>query len=197
MFREYIEQLITYNKKFLIIGNQNAITYKEVFSHLKKNEIWLGFKSGDMSFKVPQYYEPKATRYWVDETGQKWRSLGNICWFTNLDISKRHEKLILYKNYNQDEYPKYDNFDAINVNKVAEIPCDYKDLMGVPITFMDKYNPDQFVIVDALNRYALLDSQGTNDDVQKRHSHTCNINGKATYYRIVIKVNESEGEENA
>ena len=197
LFREYIEQLITYNKKFLIIGNQNAITYKEVFSHLKKNEIWLGFKSGDMSFKVPQYYEPKATRYWVDETGQKWRSLGNICWFTNLDISKRHEKLILYKNYNQDEYPKYDNFDAINVNKVAEIPCDYKDLMGVPITFMDKYNPDQFVIVDALNRYALLDSQGTNGDVQKRHSHTCNINGKATYYRIVIKVNESEGEENA
>ncbi len=192
LFREYIEQLMNYKKKFLIIGNQNAITYKEVFSHLKKNEIWLGFKSGDMSFKVPEYYEPKATRYWVDETGQKWRSLGNICWFTNLDISKRHEKLILYKKYNESEYPKYDNFNAINVNKVAEIPYDYKELMGVPITFMDKYNPKQFIIVDALNRYALLDSQGTNEDVQRRHSHTCNINGKATYYRIVIKAKEEE-----
>lgn len=196
LFREYIEQLIEYKKKFLIIGNQNAITYKEVFYHLKNNDFWLGFKSGDMSFKVPDYYQEKATRFWIDESGQKWRSLGNICWFTNLDISKRHEKLIMYKKYNPEEYPKYDNFNAINVNKVADIPCDYNELMGVPITFMDKYNPQQFKIIDALNRYALLDSQGNNDDVQSRHSHMCNINGKATYYRIVIQRCDEVGEIN-
>ncbi len=192
LFREYLAQLMEYKKKFLIVGNQNAITYKEVFTILKSNEIWLGVKNGDMSFRVPDYYEPKATRFWIDSKGQKWRSLGNICWFTNLDILKRHEKLILYKKYSPEEYPKYDNFDAINVDKVADIPVDYKNLMGVPITFMNKYNPEQFIIVDALNRYALLDSQGTNDDVQSRHSHTCNINGKATYYRIVIKSLEED-----
>ena len=194
LFREYIEQLIKYKKKFLIIGNQNAITYKEVFYHLMNNDFWLGFKSGDMSFKVPKYYEEKATRFWIDDNGQKWRSMGNICWFTNLDISKRHEKLILYKKYNPEEYPKYDNYDAINVNKVADIPCDYDGVMGVPITFMDKYNPDQFRIIDALNRYALFDTQGTNEYVASIHSHTCNINGKATYYRIIIQKQEEESD---
>ena len=115
------------------------------------------------------------------------RSMGNICWFTNLDIAKRHENLILYKTYNEEEYPKYDNYDAINVNKVVDIPCDYNKYMGVPITFMDKYNPEQFKIVDALNRYSLFDILGTNEMVQKHHSHTCNINGKPTYFRIVIQ----------
>ena len=187
LFREYVEQLIEYNKKFIIIGNQNAITYQEIFALLKENKIWLGYKSGDMAFTVPSYYPPKDTRFWIDEKGQKWRSMGNICWFTNLDIAKRHENLILYKKYNEDEYPKYDNYDAINVNKVVDIPYDYDKFMGVPITFMDKYNPEQFKIVDALNRYSLFDVLGTNEMVQKNHSHTCNINGKPTYFRIVIQ----------
>ncbi|MBR1962608.1 MAG: adenine-specific methyltransferase EcoRI family protein [Alistipes sp.] len=147
LFREYVAQLIEYDKKFLIIGNQNAITYKEIFPLIMSNKIWLGCKSGDMSFKVPADSEPRATRYWQDETGQKWRSMGNICWFTNLDHKKRHEELILYKTYNPEDYPKYDNYNAINVNKVADIPCDYDGVMGVPITFLDKYNPEQFEIV--------------------------------------------------
>ncbi|MCM1034286.1 MAG: adenine-specific methyltransferase EcoRI family protein, partial [Muribaculum sp.] len=107
LFREYVAQLVQYNKKFLIIGNQNALTYKDIFSYIKDNKLWLGYKFGDMSFTVPQYFEPRATRYWVDETGQKWRSMGNVCWYTNLDICKRHEDLILYKHYTPEEYPKY------------------------------------------------------------------------------------------
>lgn len=148
LFRKYIAQLVQYNKQFLIIGNQNAITYKEIFPLIKDDKMWLGFHGGDMAFKVPDYYEPKPTRYWVDNTGQKWRSMGNTFWFTNLDHKKRHEPLILYKQYNAEEYPKYDNYDAINVDKVAEIPVDYNGVMGVPITFLDKYCPEQFEIVE-------------------------------------------------
>ena len=144
LFREFVAQLISYDKKFLVIGNQNAIHYKDIFTLIKDNKIWLGYKFGDMSFKVPEYFEPKATRYWVDENGQKWRSLGNVCWFTNLNIQKRQEEMILYKQFSSDEYPMYDNYEAINVDKTSEIPSDYTGIMGVPITFIDKYNPDQF-----------------------------------------------------
>lgn len=147
LFREYVAQLIEYDKKFLIIGSQNAITYKEIFALIKNNKMWLGTKSGDMKFKVPDYYEPRETRYWEDENGQKWRSLGNICWYTNLDHSKRHEELILYKQYSPEEYPHYDNYNAIEVSKVVEIPQDWDGVMGVPITFLDKYNPEQFEII--------------------------------------------------
>lgn len=147
LFREYVAQLMKYEKKFVIIGSQNAITYKEIFTYIKANQLWLGSSLSFAKFRVPDYYEPRATRFWVDETGQKWRSMGNICWFTNLDIAKRHEELILYKSYNSEEYPNYDNYNAINVNKVAEIPIDYYGVMGVPITFLDKYNPEQFEIV--------------------------------------------------
>ncbi len=147
LFREYVTQLIEYDKKFIIIGNQNAITYKEIFNYFKENKIWIGYKSGDMEFKVPEHYEPRETRYRQDETGQKWRSMGNICWYTNLDIAKRHEDLILYKKYNKNEYPKYDNYNAINIDKVKEIPVDYKDAMGVPITFLAKHNPMQFELI--------------------------------------------------
>lgn len=147
LFREYINLLVEKNKKFLIIGSQNNITYREVFPLLKENKLWLGHKSGDMAFRVPSTYEPRETRYWEDETGQKWRSLGNICWYTNLDHNKRHETLDLYKKYSPDEYPTYINYDGIEVNKVADIPRDYDGVMGVPITFLDKYNPDQFEIV--------------------------------------------------
>lgn len=185
LFREYVAQLIEYDKKFLIIGSQNAVTYKEIFSLIRENKVWIGYKSGDMAFKVPEHYEARETRYWEDEDGQKWRSLGNICWFTNLDISKRDEDLILYKTYNEEEYPKFDNYDAINVGKVAEIPMDYKGAMGVPITFLDKYNPNQFEILSS-NDLRL------NDNVPfKEHGlikdKDGTINGVPTYVRIVIR----------
>jgi hypothetical protein len=147
LFREYVSQLIEYDKKFLIIGSQNSVTYKEIFPLVRDNRMWLGYYAGDMAFRVPDYYEERATRYWEDEDGQKWRSMGNACWFTNLDIPKRHEELVLYKAYSPEEYPTYDNFDAIEVAQVADIPLGYDGVMGVPTTFIDKHNPDQFEIV--------------------------------------------------
>lgn len=147
LFRQYLSTLIEHDKQFLIIGSQNNVTYKEVFSLMMENKVWLGYNAGDMAFAVPDYYQPRETRYWEDENGQKWRSLGNICWYTNLDIKKRHENLILVKKYSLEEYPKYDNYDAIEVSKVLDIPCNYNGIMGVPITFMDKYSPEQFVIL--------------------------------------------------
>lgn len=147
LFREYVSVLMSHEKKFLIIGSQNNTTYKEIFPLLMKNKMWLGYKAGDMAFMVPDYYRERDTRYWQDESGQKWRSLGNICWFTNLDIKKRHEQLILVKRYTKKDYPSYDNYDGIEVNKVSDIPCDYAGIMGVPITFLDKYSPDQFEII--------------------------------------------------
>jgi hypothetical protein len=147
LFRQYVSQLIEYDKQFLIVGTQNAITYKEIFPLIKENRIWLGYNAGDMAFKVPDYYEARETRYWVDAEGQKWRSMGNACWFTNLDLKKRHEDIILYKNYNPEEYRPYDNYNAIEVSRTKDIPIDYGEVMGVPITFLDRHNPDQFEIV--------------------------------------------------
>ena len=155
LFREYVTQLIDYDKKFVIVGSQNAISYKEIFKFIKENKIWLGSKSGDMAFKVPDHYESRETRYWVDADGQKWRSLGNACWFTNLDISKRHEEMILYKTYNPDEYPTYANYEAIEVGRTKDIPMDYDGDMGVPITFLDKHNPDQFEIIGSSSALAI------------------------------------------
>ncbi len=147
MFREFVMQIVAMDKRFLIIGSQNAITYKEIFQLIQGDKIWLGFNSGDMAFRVPDYYPPRKTRYWKDEDGKKWRSLGNACWFTNLDISKRHEDLILFKTYNPTEYPTYANYDGIEIGRTDNIPADYDGPMGVPITFLEKYNPDQFEIV--------------------------------------------------
>ena len=166
-----------YGKKFVIIGNQNAITYKEIFTYIKTNQLWLGSTLSFAKFRVPDYYEPKLTRFWIDETGQKWRSMGNICWFTNLDIAKRHEETILYKTYNSEEYPKYDNYNAINVNKVTDIPMDYDGVMGVPITFLDKYNLEQYEIV-GLDRYV---------EDNPKYGHRFTINNKETYARILIR----------
>jgi len=146
LFREYVAQLMDYNKKFLIIGNYNAVTYKEIFSYIKANQLWLGSTLSFAKFKVPDYYEPKPTRFWIDETGQKWRSMGNICWFTNLDIAKRHEEIILYKSYNEEEYPQYDNYNAINVNKVADIPKDYEVERIVTDEELNKLKEQGFVI---------------------------------------------------
>ncbi len=178
LFREYVALLIEHDKKFIIIGNQNNITYKEIFPLLKDNKIWLGNHCGDMAFTVPEYYEERETRFWVDGRGQKWRSLGNICWYTNLDHKKRHEELELYKKYTPEEYPQYDNYNAINVDKVAEIPDDYNDAMGVPITFLDKYNPEQFEII-GLDRYTVPKNLLVGGRVA--------IGGKPKYARILIR----------
>jgi hypothetical protein len=150
LFREYLGQLVEHDKNFVILGSQNAITYRDVFLLLRDDKMWLGNNNGQMEFKVPDYYEPRATRYWQDEDGQKWRSFGNMCWFTNFDLSKRHEDLIMYRSYDETEYPSYDNYDAIHVSKVADIPMDFDGVMGVPITFLNKHNPDQFEIVGLL-----------------------------------------------
>ena len=185
LFREYVAQLMEFDKKFIIIGNQNAITYKEIFSLIKDNRLWLGYKAGDMSFKVPSDYEMRETRSWRDEEGNNWRSLGNACWFTNLDIAKRHEDLDLYKTYTPEEYPKYDNYDAINVNKTKDIPKDYAGAMGVPITFLDKYNPEQFEIISS-NDYRINETIPFKEHGLIKDKDGA-INGKPTYARILIK----------
>ena len=155
LFREYVAHMVQYGKKFLIVGSLNAVTYKEIFPLINDNRIWLGVtpKGQDMLFDVPDGYAQElvatareGSAYRVVEGAIKGR-LGNAAWFTNLDHKKRHEELILYKRYSPEEYPAYDNYDAINVDKVAEIPMDWDGAMGVPITFLDKHNPDQFEIV--------------------------------------------------
>ena len=147
LFREYVAQLIKYEKQFLIIGNKNAITYKELFSLIKDNRVWLGhgFQNGNAFFQIKDVDRYAGKPYFDHSTSLvKFR---NVAWFTNLDHKKRHEELILGRKYTPEDYPKYDNYDAINVNKVADIPEDYPGAMGVPITFLDKYNPEQFEIV--------------------------------------------------
>lgn len=147
LFREYVAVLMEHKKKFIIIGSQNGLKYRELFPYIQSNQMWLGYNNGDMAFRVPETYEPRETRYWQDETGQKWRSMGNIAWYTNLDIRKRHDELILIRHYSEEEYIHYVNFDAIDVPKIADIPCDYAGIMGVPITFMNVHNPEQFEII--------------------------------------------------
>ena len=170
LFRDYIATLVQYDKKFLIIGNPNAITYKEVFPLIKENKLWLGWSSFNkgMYFYVPEDYKYADTYKFEKEiNGRKVMRVSSICWFTNLDHSRRHEDLILYKKYTPEEYPKYDNYDAIEVSKVCEIPKDYDGIMGVPITFLDKYNPSQFEIVGCANNPI--------------------ITGKLIYKRLLIK----------
>jgi hypothetical protein len=147
LFREYVEQLVRHKKRFIILANQNTLSTKDVFELVRDGKLWLGYNNGDMAFRVPDHYEPRETRFWLDEHGNKWRSFGTMCWLTNIDIAKRHEDLILYKTYDPKVYPTYDNFDAIEVSKVEEIPLDYSGAMGVPGGFLTKHNPDQFEII--------------------------------------------------
>ena len=156
LFRDYMALLVEYGKDFLIIGNLNAVTYKEILPLVMTNKVWIGYNSGHYWFKVPESYEEKKTDFKIDETGQKWRRMGNICWFTNLDIQKRHEDMTLFRTYNPKDYPKYDNYDAIDVAKTADIPCDYYEAIGVPITYLTKFNPDQFDLLG-------IDKDFTND----------------------------------
>lgn len=149
LFREYIAQLIEHDKKFLLIGSQNAITYKEIFPLMKDDKLWLGVDNGGTKwFRVPDDYDHITTESRKKiENGIKYFSMGSIMWYTNMDNPKRHEEIALFRPYNPQDYPTYDNYDAIDVSKVADIPVDYDGVMGVPITFMDKYNPKQFKIV--------------------------------------------------
>ncbi|WP_317205990.1 adenine-specific methyltransferase EcoRI family protein, partial [Flavobacterium psychrophilum] len=149
LFREYVAQLVEYDKKFVIIGNLNALTYRDIFKPVKENKLWFGHSihSGDREFRVPEDYTLSASSSRIDEIGNKFIRVKGVRWYTNLDFNERHEDLILYKTYNEDEYPKYENFDAINVNITKDIPVDYSGAMGVPITFIDKFNPDQFEII--------------------------------------------------
>ena len=171
LFREYIAQLMKYNKKFLIIGNMNAITYKEIFPLIKENKLWLGCSLHGVkcSFIVPKEYDGKNVYI---ENGIRYGKVNNAVWFTNIDHKKRHEQLDLYKKYSAEEYPKYDNYDAIECCKVADIPMDYDGVIGVPITFFDKYCPEQFEIV----------SFRKGED-----GKDLSINGKRTYLRILIR----------
>ena len=174
LFREYVAQLMKYEKKFLIIGNQNALKYKEIFPLIMQNKMWLGygFKGGAAHFY--SIYEDVAT---AGDHREGMIRVSGVNWFTNIDHNKRHERLDLWKQYNSDDFPHYDSFDAINVNKTADIPFDYDGLMGVPITFMDKYCPDQFEIVGVLNHGC--DSEF---DLAKP-----TLNGKDLYSRILIR----------
>jgi hypothetical protein len=176
LFREYVAQLIKYEKEFLIIGNQNAITYKDIFTFIKENKLWLGINPSGMCFNVPEGYA-KTTKV-VDGVAMGW--IGSACWFTNLDHKKRNEFLTLYKNYDQKEFPKYDNFDAIEASKVSEIPQDYDGVMGVPITFLDKYNPEQFEIIGVTNHADMLGIPFTNNCFSE-------VKGERKYVRILIK----------
>lgn len=149
LFREYVDLLEKYNKKYLIIGNVNAIAYRDFFHLIKENKVWMGasIHSGDREFRVPDSYPLNASGCRIDEKGNKYIRVKGVRWWTNLDYKERHEKMILYKRYTPEEYPKFDNYDAINIDKVSDIPCDYDGVMGVPITFLDKYNPEQFKII--------------------------------------------------
>ena len=176
LFREYVAQLMKYDKQFLIIGNINAITYKEIFKLIKENKAWLGINLGRgiSGFIVPEHYELYGTEARIDSFGNRIISPNNCLWLTNLDTSKRHEDIVLSKTYggNESQYPKYDNYDGINVNKTKDIPMDYKGFMGVPITFLHKFNPDQFEIIKF---------RKGNDEKD------LSINGKCPYFRILIR----------
>ena len=176
LFREYVAQLIKYNKKFLIIGNINAITYKEIFGLIKENKVWLGINLGRgiSGFIVPEHYDLYGTEVQIDASGNRIISPNNCLWLTNLDTFKRHEDIHLTKKYagNESDYPKYDNFDAINVDRTQCIPIDYSGCMGVPITFLHKFNPDQFELIKFRK----------GDD-----GNDLSINGKCPYFRIIIK----------
>ena len=203
LFREYVAQLVEYGKKFLIIGNKNAITYKEIFPLIKDNRMWVGHTpmSKDLLFDLPEGFarelrakKKKGSSYRIIDGVVKGRS--QSIWFTNLDHQKRHEELILYKRYSPEEYPTYDNYDAINVDRVAEIPMDWDGAMGVPVTFLDKYNPEQFEVIGITDRdnnsglktkeYSLADVPNAGN-LNRRGVIKVGGGHKPTYVRLLVK----------
>lgn len=196
LFREYVAQLFEYEKKFIIIGNVTSISCKEIFPLIQNNRMWFGasIHSGDRKFWVPNDYELKAAGCGIDENGRRFIRVKGVRWFTNLDFKTRHEKLILYKSYSAEAYPKYDNYDAIHIRKTEEIPADYNGMMGVPITFLDKYNPDQFEIIGITDRNSPLCTKiyTKNDspnygDLNRRSVIIENGEYKLQFPRLIIK----------
>ena len=198
LFREYIGQLMEYGKKFLIIGNINSVSCKEIFPYIKNNQMWIGpsITSGDRKFFVPDDYPLNAAGCGVDSEGKRYIRVKGVRWFTNLENPKRHEELDLVCRYSEDEYPHYENYDAIEVGKTADIPCDYAGVMGVPITFLDKYCPSQFDILgitDRGNEYGIKTKEYTSKDSPKygdlNRRGAIKMNGvlKSTYARILIR----------
>ncbi|GAB6392547.1 MAG: adenine-specific methyltransferase EcoRI family protein [Treponematales bacterium] len=199
LFREYIAQLVEHGKQFLIIGNMNAITYKEVFPLIKENKVWFGpsITSGDREFRVPDYYPLNAAGFRVDEKGVKYIRVKGVRWFTNLDHGRRHEELMLMTLADNLEcsrhkeirgkasYDKYDNYDAIEVPYTDAIPSDCEGVMGVPISFLDKYNPEQFEIV-GLDRYV---------DDNPHYGYRFTLGGNETYARILIRHKKGKKEQ--
>ena len=184
-FSKFIElfSIITkYKKKYLLISNQNAITYKDIFPYIKNNLARVGHHFGDMAFKVPQHTEPRKTRFWIDEDGQKWRSLGNAMWLTNLDVKKDRKRLVLEHLYDEKKYPKYDNFDAIHVSRVLDIPVNYYGIMGVPLTYLKYHSEDEFEIIGEANH-------GSDNEYDLFKPQ---IKGKDTFKRILIKRRKRE-----
>lgn len=200
LFREYVAQLVEYDKKFIIIGNINAITYKEIFPLIKDNKMWLGYSihSGDREFRVPDDYPLNASGYRIDENGYKYIRVKGVRWFTNMDYIERHTDLDLWKKYTPEEYPKYDNYDAINVSVTTDIPEDYYGIMGVPITFLDKYNPDQFKIVDCHEPACSLEKwRLANSKFKEYKSRQIVINGtvcQKAYHRLFIIRRKQNGD---
>lgn len=182
LFREYVKQLMDYNKKFIIIGSMNAITYKEIFPLIKDNKLWFGcsLSGTKCSFIAPEDYEGKNVYY---ENGIKFGKINNAIWFTNIEHKKRNAPLFLFKKYNSNEYPKYDNYDAIEVSRVENIPMDYNGVMGVPITFLDKYCPTQFEIV-GWSRHNDLNMDG---GYWLGGNSDATINNQIVYRRILIR----------
>lgn len=188
LFREYVSQLIKYEKKFLIIGHQNAITYREIFNLIKNNQMWLGYGfNRNMAHFINSHYEDYASD---NDHRDGMIRVSGIVWYTNMEISKRHENMLLYKSYkgNESEYPEYDNYHAINVDKARDIPYDYHGVMGVPITFINKYNPEQFEIIGSDNNV----KDGLLPEIVKRDwkgkIDRAYLNGKRMYARLLIKL---------
>ena len=188
LFRQYIAQLISFNKRFIILGNQNALSYKETFRLIRDNKLWLGasIHSGDVKFNVPESYPLNAATCGRDENDRPFIKVKGIRWFTNIDYPKRHEPMILFKKHSPDLYPKYDNYDAINIDKSSDIPCDYYGVMGVPLTFIDKYSPDQFEIIGMISS-AGYDSEIVGIPFLGEKDARPIINNKVKYARILIK----------
>lgn len=198
LFREFLSLILEAGKKFIIIGNVNAVTYKEVFPLIQENKIWIGpsIHSGDRKFNVPDDYPLNAAGCGIDEDGRRFIRVKGVRWFTNLDFKQRHEEMILVKRYNPSDYPKYINYDAIEVGKTADIPCDYAGMMGVPITFLDKFNHEQFEILgltDRNNLYGLTKKVFTKEDspaygdLNRRGALMVNGILKSTYARVFIR----------
>lgn len=199
LFREYVSTLVRHGKYFIVIGNVNAITYKEIFPLIKEDKLWLGasIHSGDRKFYVPEDYPLDAAGCGIDEDGKRYIRVKGVRWYTNLDMKQRHEEMILVKRYSPEEFPTYDNYDAIEVSKTSDIPCDYSGEMGVPITFLDKYSPDQFEIIGSFNNSRIAEKEKEFFVLSRDTATVINgveklwngpvVNKKPLYKRIVIR----------